>query len=312
MSTIIRGQYSLSPMATRFRWALLAASFVVGAAALLRMASPPASAEDGVTGAIRLPVVVTVTILSLFAVAGLVFLVGLARRIRRRRARRGAELFGADERPAPPWLRTVTQFLSLLNVLILAYLVWRGVIPLADLVALGQGAVGLSASFPQAPAVDAPFLVRWTFGALAIAAGAAALALAVWLALGDRLAEWWEQRARHASEEAADGDAANETPDALGAEADPRAAIIRCYRTFARVVAGSGVERRPWQTPAEFMREVLGRLAVPRGAVPTLTGLFELARFSRRELGAADRDRAVGALHEITTTVGKRGADVAG
>jgi Domain of unknown function (DUF4129) len=308
---MILGKYSLTPMATTVRWALLAASFVVGAAALLRMASPAASAEDGVAGAIRLPVLVTATILSLFAIAGLVFLVGVARRMRRRRTRRDAELFGAAQEPPPPWMRTVTQFLSLLNVLILAYLVWRGVIPLADLVALGQGAMGLSASLPQAPAMDAPFLVRWTFGALAVAAGVAALALAVWLALGDRLAEWWEQRARHVQPQT-DGHAPDEAPDALGDGADPRSVIIRCYRAFARVAAGSGVERQPWHTPAEFMREVLGRLPVPHGAVPTLTRLFELARFSRRELGAEDRERAVGALHEITATVGKRGADVVG
>jgi len=312
LSTVVRGKYSLTPMATTVRWALLAASFVVGAAALLRMASPAASVEDGVAGAIRLPVLVTATILSLFAIAGLVFLLGVARRMRRRRARRDAELFGAAQEPPPPWMRTVTQFLSLLNVLLLAYLVWRGVIPLADLVALGQGAMGLSASLPQAPGIDAPFLVRWTFGALAVAAGVAALALAVWLALGDRLAEWWERRARRAQLQTDGSGAPGEALDGLGDGTDPRSVIIRCYRTFARVAAGSGVERQPWHTPAEFMREVLGRLSVPHGAVPTLTRLFELARFSRRELGAEDRERAVGALHAITTTVGKRGADVVG
>ncbi len=290
---------------------MLTASFIVGAAALLRMSTPAATADDGMSGAIRLPVLVTAMIFSLFAIAGLVFLAAVARRMRSRRARRDAELLDADEEPAPAWMRTVTQFLSLLNVVILAYLVWRGVIPLADLVALGRGAAGLSGSLPQPPAVDAPFLVRWTFGALAIVAGLAALALALWLALGERLAGWWEQRGREAAQRA-DAAAAAEALDALEADTDPRSAIIRCYRTFARVAAGSGVERQPWHTPAEFMREVLARLAVPRGAVPTLTGLFELARFSRRELRAADRDRAVGALHEITATVGKAGADVTG
>ena len=52
------------------------------------------------------------------------------------------------------------------------------------------------------------------------------------------------------------------------------------------------------------------RRRLPGGAVPTLTGLFELARFSHRELGRPDRDRALGALHEITVAVQERGADV--
>src|SRR6266508_1571704 len=112
-------------MTTMVRWALLAASLTVGVGGLLRM-----------TGPIRLPGVVTTTILTLFAVAGLVFLVAVARRMRRRRARQLADMFGAEERPAPPWMRTVTQFLSLLNAVVLAYLVWRGVIPLADLMTL--------------------------------------------------------------------------------------------------------------------------------------------------------------------------------
>ncbi len=47
------------------------------------------------------------------------------------------------------------------------------------------------------------------------------------------------------------------------------------------------------------MHDVLARLTVPRAAVPTLTGLFELARFSHHALGPQERDRAVDALHEI-------------
>src|SRR5712692_4804216 len=129
-------------MTTTVRWALLAASLIVGVSGLLRMASPDAAGPDGMTGTIRWAQVVTVTILTLFAGGGLVFAVAVARRMRRRRARQLAEMFGAEERPVPPWMRTVTQFLSLLNAVILAYLVWRGVIPLADLMSLriGSGA----------------------------------------------------------------------------------------------------------------------------------------------------------------------------
>src|SRR3989442_7329361 len=181
-------------MTTWVRGPLLAASLIVGVGGLLRMAGPDAGGPDAMTGTIRLPAAVTATILTLFAVAGLVFLVAVARRMRRRRARQLAEMFGAEERPAPPWMRTVTQFLSLLNAVVLAYLVWRGVIPLADLMALRVGS-GAAPALPQPAPLDAPFLVTWTFGTLALTAGLAALALALWVAFGDRLAEWWEQRA---------------------------------------------------------------------------------------------------------------------
>jgi len=296
-------------MTTTVRWALLAASLIVGVGGLLRMAGPDAAGPDDMTGTIRLPAAVTATILTLFAVAGLVFLVAVARRMRRRRARHLAEMFGAEDRPVPPWLRTITQFLSLLNAVILAYLVWRGVIPLADLLSLRVGSATAPA-LPQPAPLDAPFLVTWTFGALALTAGLAALALALWVAFGDRLAEWWEQGADDRPRPLEAAEPAEESLDALRTEGDPRRAIIRCYGRFARAAAASGVERKAWHTPAEFMREALARLTLPGGAVPTLTGLFELARFSHRELGRPDRDRAFGALHEITTAIQERGADV--
>jgi hypothetical protein len=258
-----------------------------------------------------LPTAVTATILMLFVGAGLVFLVALVRRMRSDRRRQDAAMVGADDRPMPPWLRTVTQVLSLLNAVIVAYLIWRGVIPLADLMSLGVSSA-VAPGRPQLPPLDAPFLVTWTFGALALAAGLAALALALWVAFGDRVAEWFEQRAPDPSRPTDAAAPAEESLEALRAEGDPRRAIIRCYGRFARVAAGSGVERKAWHTPAEFMRETLASLTLPRGAVPTLTGLFELARFSRRELGGADRDRALGALEEITAAVDPRGADVAG
>jgi hypothetical protein len=295
-------------MTTTLRWALLALSLIVGVAALLRMAGPATAGHDALSGAIRLPTLVTVTILALFAVAGLVFLLALVRRMRSRRHGQDEELFGADQTPVPPWMRTVTQMLSLLNILIIAYLVWRGVIPLADLMSLGAGAAGAPAPL-QPPPLDAPFLVTWTFGALALTAGLAALALALWVAFGDRLAEWWEQRGQSPPQPRPAVAPAEESLDALRAESDPRRAIIRCYGKFERVAAGSGVERKSWHTPAEFMREALARLVVPRGAVPTLTGLFELARFSHRELGRPDRDRALGALGEITAAIERREVD---
>jgi hypothetical protein len=56
----------------------------------------------------------------------------------------------------------------------------------------------------------------------------------------------------------------------------------------------------------EFLREVLSRLHLPRGAAQTLTSLFELARFSNRALGEPERSRALRALDEIRATVPER------
>jgi hypothetical protein len=95
----------------------------------------------------------------------------------------------------------------------------------------------------------------------------------------------------------------------LRSEPDARRAIVRCYARFERAVADSGVERKPWSTPMEFMREALRRLPLPRTAVPTLTGLFELARFSHHPLGPSERDQALEALDEIKTAIGTAEGD---
>ncbi len=61
--------------------------------------------------------------------------------------------------------------------------------------------------------------------------------------------------------------------------------------------------RRPWQTPTEFMRAVLSKLPLPPAPVRSLTGLFEIARFSRHPVGEAERDRAWRSLTEIRATL---------
>ena len=295
------GRVMVSSVVPVRTWALLAASLVVGLAALLRMAGPSRGPDD-LTGVIRLPAPVTQAIVMLFALAGVVFLADLVRRMRL--PRRGA---GVDEpeAPTPSWLRTVKQILSLVNLVVIAYLLLHGAIPLAD---LGRGLGSAIATPPQDTPAGAPSLVTWTFGVLGVVAGLAALALALSVAFADRLARWW--KAPVSDEELPPLEAAvEESLDDLRAEPDARRAIIRCYARFERAAADSGLARKPWLTPMEFMRETLGRLPGSRGAVPTLTGLFELARFSRRALDLEDRDRALGALDEIKSAIDERRAD---
>ncbi len=291
------------------RWTLLPLSLVIGLAALLRMAGPIAGGADDLREAIRLPRPLTGAILALFGLAVLAFVVGLARRVLGRRRRSGGDEPLPESTPMPAWMRTLTQILSLANFVLVAYLIWRGVIPLTELLAIGQGAISaLGASAPQAPA-NAPALLTWTFGVLAVAAALVALALALWIGFGDRLADWWTRRDEDALP--ADAVAVAEPPEDPRAENGPRRAIMRCYANFERVAADSGVARQPWHTPMEFMREALRRLPAPRGAVPTLTALFELARFSHRPLGPAERGRALEALDDITAAREERRADAA-
>jgi Domain of unknown function (DUF4129) len=288
---------------------LLPLSLVIGLAAVLRMAGPVAGGPDDLKGIIRLPWPMTRTILALLGLAALVFVVGVARRVLGRRRGSGEGELLPEPTPMPAWLRTLTQIMSLVSFALIAYLIWRGVIPLTELLALGQGAVSaLGASSPQVP-VGAPALLTWTFGVLAVVAALGALALALWVGFGDRLLDWWTRRDEEAP--VAEATAPEEPLEDPRAEPDPRRAIMRCYASFERVAAHSGVARQPWHTPMEFMREAMRRLAVPRGAVPTLTSLFELARFSHRPLGPAERGRALEALDDIAAARERRRADAA-
>ena len=210
----------------------------------------------------------------------------------------------------PPWVRALRQIAGLLYFMALAYALSRGGVSLDAILALGAGAGSAGgAALAGAAAESAPALVTWSFAVLAIFAGLGALGLAVWVSLGARLArpDDDDEGAAASPLEAAVDDSVED----LRAEPDPRRAIVRCYARFERAAAESGVERKPWSTPMEFMREALRRLPLPRTAVPTLTGLFELARFSHHPLGPSERDRALAALDEIRTAMRATESDAA-
>lgn len=291
----VPGTGMVAPVAPLLAWAGLAVGFLIALAAALQMAGP---VPDGrhVSGVIRLPGPMTAAILALFGLALLVFVGDLVRRaLSKERGQGETELAEAPNRVSR-WLRRLTMVLSLLNMAVLAYL-WRRAVLDGGLFA---GIGGLASGLPL-PGVDpgsAPAILNWVFGALALAAGLGALGLALWVALGDRPVREEEEPADAATSGPLEA-AVDESLEDLRAESDPRRAIVRCYARFERAAADSGHARRPWLTPSEFMHDVLARLTVPRAAVPTLTGLFELARFSHHALGPQERDRAVDALHEI-------------
>jgi Domain of unknown function (DUF4129) len=295
------GQVMVSPVAPALTLTALAASLLIGLAAVVRMAGPAADGFENLTGVIRLPQGVTGTIVTLFTLAAVVFVVDLARRARRRRREDGEGALGPEPVRVPPWLRAVTQVLSLLYFVVLGYVLWQRGIPFMAMM-LGHGARAVDAVAQEVP-VAAPPLVTWTFGVLAIVTGLGALAFALWVAFGDRLADWLGNASGDDAPRAPLAAAVEDSLEDLRAERDPRRAIIRCYARFERAAADSGLARSPWLTPMEFMRVALERLPLPRAAVPTLTGLFELARFSHRPLGPAERDRALEALDEIKAAI---------
>jgi hypothetical protein len=290
-------------------WVPLAASFVIGLAAVVRMASPVPGGGADITGMIRLPHPVTVSIVTLFSLAAFVFFADLLRRAARRREDEEEEGASVPDAPRiPGWLRTLSQLLSIAYFVVVAYLLWRGAIPLADVMLLRGGGVSAVGGGASSPGLGAPPFVTWTFAGLALAAGLGALALALWVAFGDRLALLRERTHADVSPEPLAA-VVEESLEDLRSEPDPRRAIIRCYARFERVAARSGVTRQPWSTPMEFMGEALRRLPVPSASVPALTGLFELARFSHHPLGTPERDQALAALHEIRTAIEERPGD---
>lgn len=298
----------VSSVAPALTWGVLAASFVVGLAAVLRMAGAPVGPDD-LSGVIRLPPPVRRAVLALFALAILVFVSDLVRRgVLRGRVPDGLLEPAAEPRRIPPWLRAITQIVSVVNLVVVAYLIWRGAIPLTGLLGLVTGTGSGAGLGPGAEPEMAPPLITWTFGVLALAAGLGALALAVWSALADR---------RPGRRDDAGGEAPQAPPapaavrplDDPRAEPDARRAIIRCYASFERAAADAGLARQPWLTPVEFMRAALGRLSISRTAVAVLTGLFELARFSHHALGPRERERALEALNEIRSSMEARDGD---
>jgi hypothetical protein len=87
--------------------------------------------------------------------------------------------------------------------------------------------------------------------------------------------------------------------DDLEAEPDARRAVIAAYARMEGVLGRHGLRRAPSETPLEYLRRILFGLTDRADAVRRLTGLFEQAKFSRREIDASMKQDAIGALREI-------------
>jgi hypothetical protein len=105
--------------------------------------------------------------------------------------------------------------------------------------------------------------------------------------------------------------AVEDSLDDLRTMADARLAIIRCYDRFEKALAGADLRRAPWQTATEFMRIALAQPLLPADGVRELTALFEVARFSRHEIGPAHRERAWRALMAVKAALESEDAHAA-
>ncbi|HTW54127.1 MAG TPA: DUF4129 domain-containing protein [Stellaceae bacterium] len=153
-----------------------------------------------------------------------------------------------------------------------------------------------SESRPEVRSQPASPVTTRLIGTLALLFGFGSLGFVLWLRFGDRLPRIPADFAPFHAPLAA---AVETSLDDLRCEPDARIAVIRSYQHFEQVLANTALRRRPSETPLEFMRTALGKLPLPAAATRSLTGLFELARFSRHPMGTEERERAWRSLLEI-------------
>jgi hypothetical protein len=97
----------------------------------------------------------------------------------------------------------------------------------------------------------------------------------------------------------------DDTLEDLEREPDPRRAVIGAWARMEAGLAAAGVPRRPSEAPFEYAARVLQTALAPAAgplppdSVHRLTGLFERAKFSRHDIGEADRDQAIAALRTV-------------
>jgi hypothetical protein len=139
-------------------------------------------------------------------------------------------------------------------------------------------------------------------GTLLAIAGGSALALVIVVVAAAMAARRLRRRRSPAVEEDTTViHAIDESLDDLRREKDVRRAIVACYARMERALAGAGRGRGAHETPLEFLRRVLERVAREPGQV--LTELFERARFSMEPMGESEKRSAIAALEQLRAEV---------
>jgi hypothetical protein len=93
---------------------------------------------------------------------------------------------------------------------------------------------------------------------------------------------------------------------ALADDGTPRNAIVECWHRFESEGAAAGLERRVWETSAEYTLRVLDLVEAYQPAVLRLAELYREARFSEHEVTEDHRAKALEALDAIHRTIGVR------
>lgn len=96
--------------------------------------------------------------------------------------------------------------------------------------------------------------------------------------------------------------------DDLEAEPDARAAVIAAYARMERTFDRRGLDRRPSETPVEYLGRILVGLGSRAEPVARLTGLFEQAKFSDHEIDSSMKRDAIDALRAIRSDLQAAGA----
>jgi uncharacterized protein DUF4129 len=295
----------------RAAWApvLIGVSLLVGLAALSSAARPAGDAAPASRLLVRMPEPVIAVAVTSVALAVLLFYVLSVLRERRRQR----ELDESIEPEAPRlqlpwWARQLVAIFVMIPYLLAAYVILKDGSAFPDFLSRLAAQLARLASLTDPPAPGSEEVVTsspvftGTLAVLILAVALGSLALVLWAFFGERIIAWW-RGAEPSGPPAALVTAVDESLDDLRLEPDVRVAIIKCYRRFEVALALSRLPRAPWQTPVEFMREVLARLPLPPGAVRALTGLFERSRFSNELLGPADGHAAWDALMAIKATL---------
>ena len=90
-----------------------------------------------------------------------------------------------------------------------------------------------------------------------------------------------------------------DTLDDLRAEVDPRKAVIGAYARLERTLAAHGSARKAAETPDEYLRRILPRLAVDQSSIRRLTDLFTWAKFSHHDVDGGMKEEAIDALTQV-------------
>jgi hypothetical protein len=227
----------------------------------------------------------------LLALAGIVLFVIVRPGIRRRQPEKDVE------RPKVHWairLAVLLLYLALVGSIVSALMMSSGGAPdLAPLPINSTGAAGPPVATADSPGQAWPsFPVVFAFVALLVAIAS--------------LAWWWRARSAAVTPESENEQLTAVIDDGLAAldqESDPRHAVILAYLAMERALAKLGYQRNAAEAPVEYMLRVLDHVPDCSDPVHDLTNLFEEAKYSRHDIGPADRESAVHALQSVRASL---------